>query len=535
MKNKKRIKSDISRVFTSEILPYEVPLIFNNDNIKYDIDTKFKGKPTIPYQYRTYQNRKDRTLSIPHPNVQQQIVKFYDEYFSLILYYTNISKFSIRKPIKKASLYYFDDIIYNEKKKDNRPFHEQDKYEYDRYHSFFVYRKYQFIHQFYKSKDFLNNEKKFPRLIKFDISRCFDTIYSHTISWAIYGQNYAKKNKGKNNVNFASLFDDLMQNCNYRETNGIIIGSEFSRLFAEVILQRIDKNIEDKLYREYDLIFKKDYILYRYVDDFFLFCRQDDQEKIMCIIKDELAFYKLYINDKKTIEYNRPFVSEQTRLKNQIQELLSKEFKVNTIEKNENSKEKYKFNTRAIPIITSLKVIVANSEDKYDGISNYILKICEKWITEIFNTVSSKSEYCDAKDVVESILNTLDIMFFVVSDIKYSSGNYIARILSIVMGNISKQPIFFAKYYKQVIFNKIYEEILLLMSYQDKSKFYVEYWNFFIILAQLRKSFRLTETKLKELINFDNVIQDSEYKPIGKFRYDYFAIIVIQFYIKDNR
>ena len=125
MKNKKRIKSDISRVFVSEILPYEVPLIFNNDNIKYDRDTKFRIKTTIPYQYRTYQNRKDRTLSIPHPDVQQQIVKFYDEYFSLILYYTNLSKFSIRKPTKKASLYYFDDIIYNEKKKDNRPFHEQ--------------------------------------------------------------------------------------------------------------------------------------------------------------------------------------------------------------------------------------------------------------------------------------------------------------------------------------------------------------------------------------------------------------------------
>ena len=553
MKNKKRIKSDISRVFVSEILPYEVPLIFNNDNIKYDRDTKFRIKTTIPYQYRTYQNRKDRTLSIPHPDVQQQIVKFYDEYFSLILYYTNLSKFSIRKPTKKASLYYFDDIIYNEKKKDNRPFHEQDGYEYDHYHSFFVYRKYQFIHQFYKSKDFINNEKKFPYLIKFDISRCFDTIYSHSISWAIYGQQYAKKNK--NNMNFASQFDSLMQNCNNRETNGIIIGSEFSRLFAEIILQRVDKNIEDKLNSEYGFIYQKDYVVYRYVDDFFLFCRQEDQEKIMSIIKDELAFYKLYINDKKTIEYQRPFVSHQTQLKTQVQQLLSKEFVIDKIKnvKHDDTNsyghtteiENYKFNINSIPIITSLKVLIAQSENKYEGISNYILRICEKYILRIFNTVAYQPEKCEQKEVIESILSILDIMFFVISDIKYSSGNYIAKILSIMMNKLYQQivkknddktvQVFFTKYYKQIIFNKIYEEILLRMSYQDKSKFYVEYWNLFIILTQLRKSYRLTELKLKELLDFEKVINESQDIKTGKFRYDYFAIITIQFYIKNNK
>lgn len=535
--NKKRIKSDISRVFRSEILPYEIPLIFNNDTVIYK-KTNYKSLDTIPYQFKTYQNGKERVLSIPHPNVQQQIVQFYDEYYSLILYYTNISKFSIRKPIKKASMYFFDDIIHTGKKRDEKPFKEQDEYEYEKYHSFFVYRKYQFIHQFYKSKDFQNNEKRFPRLLKFDISRCFDTIYTHSISWAIYGQNHAKKNK--QNDNFAKIFDCLMQNCNYRETNGIIIGSEFSRLFAEIILQRVDKQIEQKLDIEYNLKYKKDYVLYRYVDDFFLFCDPKNQEKIMSIIKDELAFYKLYINDKKTIEYDRPFVSEQTRLKSQIQEILSKEFRVSTIEKIEESNEKYRFNTRSINVITSLKIIVSNSEDKYDGVSNYILKICEKWITKIFNIISSQQkkydikDVCDIKDVVESILNILDIMFFVVSDIRYSSGNYIARILAIIMSNLSNPIItkskFFTQYYKQVIFNKIYEEILLLMSYQDKTKFYVEYWNLFIILAQLRKSYRLTEIKLKDLIDFDNVIKDVDQ---NKFRYDFFAITTILFYIKN--
>ena len=39
-----------------------------------------------------------------------------------------------------------------------------------------------------------------------------------------------------------------MQRLNYNETNGIVIGPEFSRIFAEIILQRVDKEVEKALY-----------------------------------------------------------------------------------------------------------------------------------------------------------------------------------------------------------------------------------------------------------------------------------------------
>ena len=38
-----------------------------------------------------------------------------------------------------------------------------------------------------------------------------------------------------------------MQEMNYNETNGIVIGPEFSRIFAEVILQQIDTSVEREL------------------------------------------------------------------------------------------------------------------------------------------------------------------------------------------------------------------------------------------------------------------------------------------------
>ena len=42
-------------------------------------------------------------------------------------------------------------------------------------------------------------------------------------------------------------FDNLMQSVNARETNGIVIGPEFSRIFAEIILQYIDQKVEQEL------------------------------------------------------------------------------------------------------------------------------------------------------------------------------------------------------------------------------------------------------------------------------------------------
>lgn len=73
---------------------------------------------------------------------------------------------------------------------------------------------------------------------------------------------------------FGGQFDILMQNLNYGETNGIIIGPEFSRIFAELILQRIDLNVMYYLRDNRDskrLEFKTDYEIFRYVDDFFVF------------------------------------------------------------------------------------------------------------------------------------------------------------------------------------------------------------------------------------------------------------------------
>ena len=114
-------------------------------------------------------------------------------------------------------------------------------------------------------------EKRFERLYKFDIQSCFDSIYSHSFTWAVSGgkEEYKKHLNGKAK-SFGDDWDNIMQKMNYNETNGIVIGPEFSRIFAEIILQYIDKKVKQTLLvAGYN--FNEHYCCYRYVDDIFFY------------------------------------------------------------------------------------------------------------------------------------------------------------------------------------------------------------------------------------------------------------------------
>src|SRR3546814_5059604 len=62
-----------------------------------------------------------------------------------------------------------------------------------------------------------------------------------TITWAVKDKLLAKEFKSA--YSFEAQFDKLMQRANYNETKGIVVGPEFSRVFAEIILQRVDQKV----------------------------------------------------------------------------------------------------------------------------------------------------------------------------------------------------------------------------------------------------------------------------------------------------
>ena len=59
--------------------------------------------------------------------------------------------------------------------------------EYENLKTFFSYKRYTNIYKFYEDYRYQRAEKKFSRLLKMDVQNCFDSIYTHSIAWAING------------------------------------------------------------------------------------------------------------------------------------------------------------------------------------------------------------------------------------------------------------------------------------------------------------------------------------------------------------
>lgn len=182
-----------------------------------------------------------------------------------------------------------------------------------------------------------------------------------------------------------------MQNMNYKETNGILIGSEFSRIFAELILQKIDKAVLNKL-TENKILHKKDYAIFRYVDDYFLFYNEDDVKNLIIqTFNNELQKYKFYLNESKMEEFTKPFVTNITIAKKKIKDLL-KEFDFD-------SNNKYTIDSK--DIIVNFKAILKENEIKYNDILNYTLAIIDKKIDFINKDIN---KYI----IIENIINNLN-------------------------------------------------------------------------------------------------------------------------------
>lgn len=433
-KGKKYIKYPKERAILSDVLPYEIPITFSNryfyrfliDNeiefksstIKYKTSFKddnldaFKeilkilfatdlNNPNfrkIPFTYRVSHKEKDfRELAIIHPINQLELIEFYDQYKESIIYSCSLSNYSIRKPDNVAKFTFFNDRLHQSNKGDSSDFLELSGKEYENLKTFFSYSKYTNIYQFFEHYRYQRAEKKYNHLFKFDISKCFDSIYTHSISWAVLGLDVVKENVLSSKNTFSGKFDKFLQYANYGETNGILIGPEFSRIFAEIILQKIDITLEDKLKKnEKKYHSKVDYEIYRYVDDYFLFC--DDsvlKDEILKILKHELKKYKLSINNAKYEEYNKPIITQITIAKTKIVDLFfeNPKFKITELEgkeddinakKNEVSLLKHKFNFSFDPnkLATSYKIIIKESQVDYKDVLNFSLAILTNKIEE---------------------------------------------------------------------------------------------------------------------------------------------------------
>lgn len=506
------IKVDINdefRTLLTDVLPYELPLWFSNYNmyLQFKNPSKLRAYTIIsglnfeshsgtyiPLNYEISRggNNSPRTISIMHPGAQLKVCNFYQKYNDLIEYYCTKSEFSLRHPYRISTKFY------GKTQQGSNFVHGVENFDEERIvsSSYFKYKKYPFLYRFFESYEYHRLEKQFHSMLQVDISKCFPSIYTHSIGWAIKNKRLAKE---KPQGSFDASFDNLMQVTNYKETNGIIIGPEVSRIFAEIILQKIDLNIVENM-KKYDYNISKDYNFRRYVDDYFVFYRSGDvKNAFIKVLEKCLIEYKMYLNEAKTTISSRPFATNislaKHSLKNTVNDYSSSRYKNGGVSSEHISQLKYP-DSKANKIISSIKMALAQYNVEYISISNYLLSAITKRMLSYLRNIS-QSEPIEEHHL-NWLLVDLDVLFFIhAMDIRIRPTDKLGRSINDVLEAIIDWP----KNYQDIIHKKIFDHVKqainIFINHANEITG-LETLNLLIILTMLPNDYQLKTKKIED-------------------------------------
>ena len=547
--NVKLVKNDFNRVVLTDVLPYELPFIFTNEGFYYALNNESIKKSTFlskifrdqtdkkAYEYFIKKDKhSDRKLYLIHPASQIKFTEVYKKYSSLITHLCSRSSYSLRAANSIASLYY--------EKKSAKP-HEKYKDEgvegdieetSPKYaSSFFKYKKYDFLYKFYDSYEFHKIEKKFHSLLKLDISKCFDSISTSTLIKCLRTETHAKS--AKNHNNFEKAFSDAMEKSNYGRTHGIVIGPEFSRIFAEILLQSIDLKIKEAL-NSINIIESNDYIIKRYVDDYFLFYNNNKiRDDILNVIKQELEKYKLYCNESKYLHYNTPIITSVTSAKIKIQEKLEELFDIFETEEEKNNindenssphhnisiiKNLNRYDLLANRAIRDIKCVIKDSEVEFNSITGYFFTLIKIKVSGLDRGYSDIHNEVQEERLCRFILIILELSFFVYSmDLRVRSTYLISQVIIIIhrlSENLREEK-------RERVLKKISDETNSILNFFIKNKpvHNLEILNLIITLGVFFEKSKLASDKISNILGLtDNTAQ-------------YFELMVGLYYIKNNK
>lgn len=554
---KRVYKSNYRRVLLTEVLPYEVPILLTNEGF-YSRPNAYQEvgllgailhphKETHPFTYKIVKTASSyRTLHLIHPSSQQDFVEFYKTYSSLMCGLTARSEFSLRAPAEVAAWYYEPDnsLRDNSVKDEGAEANVDDSMavQFKYASSFFLYKKYSFLYKFYDSYEFHRLEKKFKKLLKFDISKCFDNISTKRLGEAVKNALYHKEHLGKNN--FENKFSKLMESANFGRNDGLVIGPEFSRIFAEIILQDVDKRV-----LQTNLHLQGSYDVRRYVDDYFLFYNDEKVgEHILSEFEDSLEKVKLYLNESKISRHRAPFLTGITMAKKDIQDIFSALFDTfdeskksvtpdidlpdGTDSHSDQPEEKITFikyfkgpGVVANRLIRDIKAIVRSNEIEFETITGYFFTVIKNKTHEVYG-YSAALDDDQQENVLKFLLVIMDVTFFVYSmDVRVRSTFLVSQI-SILCCRIAKlmKPV-----YGDEIVKKIQDEIIFTMKNKraDKISSGVEVINLLIALREISGEIDLVSEDDVSRFIFNET-------PDNIKTANYFQMISVLFYIKNN-
>ncbi len=459
------------------------------------------GIPTIPLTFNILKSDQEnkRKMSIPQPLSALEIYFFIRHYQTDILLSLKKSRYSIRYHTRNNSLNYktrhrkplLIDYRYSCSKK-NKKFLEQSG-------SFFNIGPVSRINHLTSCEEWVLHNLKYKFYCKLDYKRCFDSIYTHSFKWIVTDNTVDSKNF--NNSSLFAAIDRILQNINGYSSNGIIVGPEFSRLIAEILLQEIDNEVFYDLQNN-NIKLNEDYVLLRYVDDMFLFTNSEDiQNKIIEVIDAKSKKYLLELNEHKIEKSQTPYlgnawVFDMQRFANSCDQLL---FNGNQTFSFGDDIYQLNLNQKNIESIReTFMYIISKNHDFISPITSYAMSV-------LLNNMSrKKKEYAFFRrgSSDKTVCKFLDLVFFIYSHcINFYNTQKLVSIMYYCHNEIS----LIGSKYLQDIINK-YD-----FSISNSS----EIVNLFVALRGFNVSFR---TKIEGKI-LDNILESDNPILLATFLY----------------
>ncbi len=468
-----------------------------------------------------------------------RVADFYARHSALIIYYTSLSSFSIRRPVSVSRFAFFKDKLHEQDLEKIPSGVEEEDREYEQIGSYFVYRKYRNIHRFFESYEYHRCEKRYNAMLRIDVSKCFDSIYTHSLSWAVIGKSQTKFHLKESKATFAGRFDAVMQQLNQNETNGIVIGPEFSRIFAEIILQSVDVQLEQALLKGEGakLTHKIDYEMFRYVDDYFVFFNEPSTElRVIEALQEILRTTKLAINASKVKTYLKPIITEITIAKERVSTLMNTQIapKVEESARADGTiLQQFTCESNSNHLIARYKTVIKEAQVDYGDLLNYTFAVIENKIELIHKTyLSSDATDDDRRRMVKSSVSLLEFSFFAYSaSPKVNHTIRMCRMITSCVSFLTNRH--FSHELKHLLFKFIHDNVLEMLAKNKMSPFReVESLYLLIVLPSIGREYWLPEQAIAKhfLINFNDASQ--VYSRLDSL--SHFSITVLLSYIKNK-
>ncbi len=563
MKVKLRVsKEDIERILLSETAPVDISIIFSNhhfyahmkreryDNLDRLVRFMFDKNDEVSYFPIKYpilkgMDGETRTISLLHPSSQNLLKSALELFGGRILNHCSTSVASLRYPLKISSTF---PIIKSNKDtsqlKGSEATTEKSENTFKYVTSYFSYRPFSQLHHFFESEEYLNLESKFINLWSLDISRCFDSIYTHSFSWAVKGKELSQKST--TTYDFGNALDRMMQLSNNRETNGIPVGNEFSRLFVEVILQDVDNRVINILSEEpYCLNYGKDYVFKRYVDDYYIFFNKDAVGNSLKIeLEKSLRFYKLFLQPNKSIKLTRPLITDITRAKVQVNEIINNFLDTTLFEKRSDSsllpKKIYSSSKVVRSFIDKVMNSCYQSEKSYRSMASYCIGAIKKRVNLI--TLPAEIDEESKKEYVKNLVKVIKVLIEVIfhffqvnptskSSLSISQIAYMIKDLSTIDDDLKIEVEFLISAEIKRFFESGCFDFL---SNNNKKFLPVEFSNLLCVSKNICPHHLFSESMLMHVFKIDDMERSSDSYLEIEESCDYFQIIAALYYIGDE-